>query len=464
MEDLTIGLEIHAELKTKTKMFCDCLNDPDEHHPNINICPICTGHPGTLPTLNKKAIESVIKAGLALGGKIIDKGRTKFDRKNYFYPDLPKGYQISQYDEPLVTGGKLLGVHIRRIHLEEDTGTLVHVKSASLVDYNRSGVPLMELVTEPDLTSAQQAVEFSKQLQLIFRYLEISDADMEKGQMRLEANISISMGIKVEVKNINSFKSLEGAINYEYKRQKELLEKKKKIVQETRGWNESKQTTVSQRSKEEAHDYRYFSEPDLPPLTINAFNIEQIKLDIPELPILKKERFIKEYKLSPEQADVLIQDRFSAKYFEEAASELKNKNEVNLLYNYLTSDLWGLMRKNEMLIDDIKISPAHLAHLIDLLVSQEISSRIAKDVLIKMFQTGLDPHEVIKESGMQQISNSGHLKQLAEKIIKENPNAVGDYKKGKKTSIQFLIGKAMSELKGKANPQILRKTFEELLK
>ncbi len=464
MNDLTIGLEIHAELKTKTKMFCDCLNDPDEHHPNINICPICVGHPGTLPTLNRKAIESVIKVGLALEGKIIEKGRTKFDRKNYFYPDLPKGYQISQYDEPLVTGGKLLGVRIRRIHLEEDTGTLTHIKDASLVDYNRSGVPLMELVTEPDITSAQQAAEFAKQLQLIFRYLEISDADMEKGQMRLEANISISMGTKVEVKNINSFKSLEGAINYEYERQKELLEKKKKIIQETRGWNESKQATISQRSKEEAHDYRYFSEPDLPPLTASAFNIEQIKLDIPELPMLKKERFIKEYKLSAEQADVLIQDRFSAKYFEEATSELKDNNQFILLYNYLTSDLWGFIKKDEILITDIKVSPKDFAHLIDLLATQEISSRTAKDVLTKMFATGLDPHEIIKEGGMQQISDIGRLKQLAEKIIKENPNAIEDYKKGKKTSIQFLIGRAMSELKGKANPQILKKIFEDLLK
>ncbi len=464
MNDLTIGLEIHAELKTKTKMFCDCLNDPDEHHPNINICPICVGHPGTLPTLNKKAIESVIKTGLALEGKIIPNGKTKFDRKNYFYPDLPKGYQISQYDEPLVEGGKLLNVRIRRIHLEEDTGTLIHVKGASLVDYNRSGVPLMELVTEPDITSAQQAVEFAKQLQLILRYLEVSDADMEKGQMRLEANISIAMGTKVEVKNINSFKSLEGAINYEYKRQKDLLVKNKKISQETRGWNENKQVTVSQRSKEEAHDYRYFSEPDLPPLTVNAFDLKEIKLGVPELPLPKKIRFSEEYKLSAEQADVLIQDRFSSKYFEEAVSELENRNQILSLYNYLTSDLWGLMKKDEVLINDIKISPVNLAHLIDLLSSNKISSRIAKDLLLEMFKTGLDPHEIIKEKEWQQVSDPGHLKKLAEKIIKENPNAILDYRSGKKNSLQFLIGKAMSELKGKGNPQIIKEALEELLK
>ncbi len=464
MNDLTIGLEVHAELKTKTKMFCDCLNDPDEHHPNVNICPICAGHPGTLPTLNKKAIESVLKVGLALGGKIIPNGKTKFDRKNYFYPDLPKGYQISQYDEPLVEGGELLNARIRRIHLEEDTGTLIHIKGASLVDYNRSGVPLMELVTEPDITSASQAVEFAKQLQLILRYLEVSDADMEKGQMRLEANISIAMGVKVEVKNINSFKSLEGAINYEYKRQKDLLAKNKKISQETRGWNESKQATVSQRSKEEAHDYRYFSEPDLPPLTADAFSLEQIKLGIPELPLPKKNRFIEEYKLSAEQADVLIQDRFSSNYFEEAVSELENKNELLSLYNYLTSDLWGLMKKNEVLIGDIKIPPVNLAHLIGLLASKDISSRIAKDLLLEMFKTGLDPHEIIKEKKWQQVSDSEHLKKLAEKIIKENPNAMSDYRSGKKNSLQFLIGKAMSELKGKANPQILKELFEDLLK
>ena len=467
---LTIGLEIHAELKTKTKMFCDCLNDSDEHHPNINICPICVGHPGTLPTINKKAVEGVLKVGLALGGKLFPKKRAKFDRKNYFYPDLPKGYQISQYDEPLVEGGQLIGVRIRRVHLEEDAGTLTHEKNHSLADYNRAGLPLMELVTEPDVTSASQAVAFAKELQLIIRHLGITDADMEKGQMRLEANVSLNMGAKVEVKNINSFKALEAAIQYEHKRQKGLLEKGRAIAQETRGWNEAKQATVSQRSKEEAHDYRYFSEPDLPPFDASAFNIKQLEAEIPELPSAKKKRFIEEFGLSPEQAGVLIQDRLSAKFFEEAVSELseevKNGDEsaIKLLFNYFTSDLWGLMQKEEITFQYLKIDPKDFAHLIVLLIKKEISSRIAKDMLVEMVKTGLDPHDIIKEGKWQQVSDPNHLKGLAEKIIKDNPKTVSDYKSGKTTALQFLIGRAMSELGGKANPAILREILENLLK
>lgn len=467
---LTIGLEIHAELKTKTKMFCDCLNDPDEHHPNINICPICTGHPGTLPTINKKAVEHVLKVGLALGGKIFPQKRTKFDRKNYFYPDLPKGYQISQYDEPLVEDGQLLNVRIRRIHLEEDAGNLIHEKNHSLVDYNRAGLPLMELVTEPDLTSAQQAVAFAKALQLILRYLEVADADMEKGQMRLEANISINMGTKVEVKNINSFKALEAAINYEEKRQRGAIAKGKKLAQETRGWNDVKQATISQRSKEEAHDYRYFSEPDLPALDVSVFNVDQLKKELPELPAAKIKRFEEEFGISPEQAGIVVSNRWSAKFFEEAVSELKqelkimNNEAVKLLFNYFTSDLWGLMEKNEITFNDLKIDPKDFAHLIMMLLKQEISSRIAKDMLVEMIKTGLDPHDIIKEKNWQQVSDPSHLKDLVEKIIEENPKAVTDYKAGKAAALQFLIGKAMSELGGKANPAILKENFENLLR
>ena len=292
----TIGLEIHAELKTRTKMFCDSLNDPDEKHPNVNVCPVCLGHPGTLPAANKQAIEHVIKVGLALGGKI--NPVSKFDRKNYFYPDLPKGYQISQYDEPLVLGGDLLGVRIRRIHLEEDTGRLLHESSpsagsgrpASLVDFNRAGVPLMELVTEPDIKSANEAINFSKELQLIFRYLGVSEANMEKGELRVEANVSLNKGTKVELKNINSFAAVRGAIAYELKRQSEVLESGGKVEQETRGWDDGKKKTVSQRTKEEAHDYRYFPEPDLPPFETNVFGIENLKISIPELPKEKRTR------------------------------------------------------------------------------------------------------------------------------------------------------------------------------
>jgi aspartyl-tRNA(Asn)/glutamyl-tRNA(Gln) amidotransferase subunit B len=290
----TIGLEIHAELNTKTKMFCGCLNNPDEKHANINVCPVCMGHPGTLPIINKKAVESVIKLGMAINGNIAK--ISKFDRKNYFYPDLSKGYQISQYDQPLVLGGELNGIRITRVHLEEDTARLLHSSQmaehtnnkdqVSFVDYNRSSIPLMELVTEPDIKNGKQATDFAKELQLILRYLGISDADMEKGHMRVEANISISkdekFGTKVEVKNINSFKAVEGAVDYEIKRQEEVLEKGEKVKQETRGWDEKNQKTVSQRSKEEAHDYRYFPEPDLPPMDFtkndSGIDFENLKL------------------------------------------------------------------------------------------------------------------------------------------------------------------------------------------
>ncbi|KKU92690.1 MAG: Aspartyl/glutamyl-tRNA(Asn/Gln) amidotransferase subunit B, partial [Parcubacteria group bacterium GW2011_GWA1_48_11b] len=399
----TIGLEIHAELKTQTKMFCDSLNDPEEKHPNANVCPVCAGHPGTLPTINKAAVESVLKVGMALKGDIPQ--FSKFDRKNYFYPDLPKGYQISQYDLPLIFGGVLNGVRLRRIHLEEDTGRLIHSEDgkSSFVDYNRAGVPLMELVTEPDITTADQAVEFAKELQLILRYLGVSDADMEKGQMRVEANVSVSadnvLGTKVEVKNINSFKAVHDAIEFEIKRQEEVLSSGGKIVQETRGWDDAKHKTVSQRIKEEAHDYRYFPEPDLPPLDLSKFDLAAIKVAVPELPKEKRLRFGKEYALKPEQAEVACRDRAVAEYFEEAASELKSEDaraDFQLLYNYLTSDLFGLMAETGAAIGDIKIDPENFADLVILASGGKISSRTAKDILRKMLETGMDPNDIVK--------------------------------------------------------------------
>ena len=469
----TIGLEIHAELKTQTKMFCDSLNDPNEKHPNINICPVCTGQPGTLPVINKLAVESILKVGMALNGEIPQS--SKFDRKNYFYPDLPKGYQISQYDLPFIFGGILNGVRLRRIHLEEDTGRLVHLahdtEHLTLVDFNRAGVPLMELVTEPDIKNAEQAVEFAKELQLILRYLGVSDADMEKGQMRVEANISLKqgeqLGTKVEVKNINSFKAVHDAIEYELKRQEEVLKSGGKIIQETRGWNDEKQATVSQRIKEEAHDYRYFPEPDLPPLDLSKFDLGRIKLEIPELPQTKRARFAKEYVLTPEQAEILVNDRNTAKYFEETASELKSElptADYQVLYNYLVSDLRGLMMKSEITADDLKITPENFADLIVLISNKEISSRTAKDLLLKMFETGVNPRQVLQSENLAQISNEQELQNIASKIIDQNSKPAEDYRKGKENALQFLVGKAMAELKGKGNPEILQKVFKNLLK
>jgi aspartyl-tRNA(Asn)/glutamyl-tRNA(Gln) amidotransferase subunit B len=486
----TIGLEIHAELKTQTKMFCDSLNDPEEKHPNVNVCPICAGHPGTLPTINKKAVEQILKVGMALNGDIPQ--FSKFDRKNYFYPDLPKGYQISQYDLPLIFGGILNGVRLRRIHLEEDTGRLVHDqggpsassgRQASLVDYNRAGVPLMELVTEPDIKNAEQAANFARELQLILRYLGVSDADMEKGQLRIEANISLrpeipnsklqitnELGTKVEVKNINSFKAVHDAIEYEIKRQAEHLDKGQKIVQETRGWDDVHKKTVSQRLKEEAHDYRYFPEPDLPPLDLSKFDLGQIKKEIPELPQEKRQRFIKEYGLSPEQAELLVVDRDLAQYFEETTSEFRADNPelaakgTSLIFNYLVSDLRGLLTARGMGLGESKIDPENFADLIALVAANKISSRTAKDVLVKMADTGLDPNAIVQQENLTQVSDEGKLKEIAEKILDANPAAVADYKKGKTNTLQFLVGKAMAELRGSGNPEILRKIFENLLK
>ncbi len=469
----TIGLEIHVELNTKTKMFCDSPNNPEEKHPNTNVCPVCLGHPGTLPTINKEAVKSVIRVGMALGGEI--NPETKFDRKNYFYPDLPKGYQISQYDKPLVLGGSLNGVTLRRIHLEEDTGRLLHdpKTNTSLVDFNRAGVPLMELVTEPDIKSAEEAVDFAKELQLILRYLSVSTADMEKGQMRVEVNISLGkwvkgvwkQGTKVEIKNLNSFGAVAGSIEYEIKRQAEVM-KTGKVHQETRGWDDIKKVTVSQRSKEEAQDYRYFPEPDLPPFETAILNLEELKMSIPELPAAKRDRFRKEFNLEESKVRVLISDQKLSDFFEDAASELKALNpnsKIVTLFNYLTSDLIGLINETNISFSEIKISPEELAHLVSLIDQGKIMSRGAKDILRKMFETGEDPEGILNAEGLHAVSDESELEKVVKDIIKENPAAVADYKKGKTASLQFMIGKAMNKLRGKGNPGILKDIFERNL-
>jgi aspartyl-tRNA(Asn)/glutamyl-tRNA(Gln) amidotransferase subunit B len=466
----TIGLEIHAELKTKTKMFCDSLNDPEEKHPNVNVCPVCMGHPGTLPVANQQAIEHVIKVGLTLEGKPNE--RSRFDRKNYFYPDLPKAYQISQSGQPLMMGGSLSGVKINHIHLEEDAGKLVHDTSgATLVDYNRAGVPLMELVTEPDLHSAEDAVAFMKELQLILRYLGVSDADLEHGQMRADANISVSpnktLGTRAEVKNLNSFNSVFQAINYEIKRQTEMLEKGESVHQETRGWDDAKQKTTSQRSKEESQDYRYFPEPDIPSFETSVFNPETLKESLPELPSAKRIRFAKEYGLDERQTELLVGEPPMANFFEEAASELRESMPdagTASLYNYLTSDLRGLMNQTATPFESIKINPEHLAHLAAFIEEKKITSRQAKDMLAKMFETGADPEEIMKSENIGISSDEGEIEAVVLAVIGENHAAVADYHNGKTASLQFLIGKAMSKLKGKARPDMLKDLFERNLR
>jgi len=481
----TIGLEVHAELSTKSKMFCACKNDPDEKKPNANVCPVCLGHPGTLPVPNGEAIKSVIKVGLAIGGEIAP--TSKFDRKNYFYPDLPKGYQISQFDKPIVSGGNLNGVRITRIHLEEDAGRLVHPTSnlqprtSSLVDFNRAGVPLMELVTEPDIKTAEEAMAFAKELQLLLRYLDVSEANMEKGEMRVEANVSIRaknfpgapLGTKVEVKNINSFRAVYDAIEYETKRQTELLNEGKKIAQETRGWDDIKKITVSQRSKEEAHDYRYFPEPDIPPFETAPFNVEKLRKKLPELPAAKRERFAREFGISDAHASLLVSEKPLADFYESATSELATRDEAtsaklekrprDMLFNYLTSDLAGLMNERHEDFASVKITPEHLAHLVDLISDGKIGSRQAKDILRLMADSGEDPEGILEREGLHTVSDTDALEDIVKDIIAENPNAVADYKKGKVASVQFLVGKAMAKLKGKGEPGMLREVIVRMI-
>ncbi len=497
----TIGLEIHAELNTLSKMFCSCKNDPDEKRPNVNICPMCTAQPGTLPVANEEAIKKVIKTGLALHCTIATE--SKFDRKNYFYPDLPKGYQISQYDQPLCAGGFLeidgRKIGITRIHLEEDTGSLVHpVKSAeggvsqdakqfnrvnpdgadySLVNLNRAGVPLMELVTEPDITSGIEAKKFGEELQLILRYLGVSDADMEKGLMRVEVNISVSksknLGTKVEIKNLNSFKVVQKAIDFEIARQIEVLESGQKVVQETRGWNDKKEITFSQREKEDSHDYRYFPEPDLPPLYFDEAYIETIRAQLPELPAQKSARFAGEYGLDQSQIEVFVTNKDFGEYFEKVASELSewlatekikdSKGFFKLAANYLISDIQGLLGTKNFIEKEFKITPENFAEFIKMIYQQEINSKTAKMVLLEMFNTGVDPSTIVDENNWRQMKDDGGLEKIIQEVIAKNPKAVADYKSGNTNAIQFLSGQVMGATRGTANPASVQEILKKLL-
>ena len=463
----TIGLEIHAELKTKSKMFCGCPNNPDEKIPNTNICEVCTAQPGTLPVINKQAVLSVIKVGLALGPKIAD--FTEFDRKNYFYPDIPKAYQISQYKNPIVLGGELNGVKITRVHLEEDTATSKHDRgNYSLVDFNRAGVPLMELVTEPVIHSAKEAGDFGKELQLLLRYLDVSEANMEKGQMRVELNISVSdnpekLGTKVEVKNINSFRAVERAALYEIERMTSLLEAGKgdEIVQETRGWDESKQQTFSQRKKENANDYRYFPDPDLPKLFLSKiFDIDDIKKNLPELPKDKRIRYKNDYELKDEDIESYVTDRELGDWFEEVASKLIDKEKVRIASNYITSDFLGLKKTNL----DIKLpKTSNFVELIEMISLNQISSRSAKDILAMIVVEDNSPMEIAKAKDLLQKNDEGQLKEVILKIIKDNPKVVETYKSGKENAIMSLVGQVMKETSGSANPQLALKLLKELI-
>jgi aspartyl-tRNA(Asn)/glutamyl-tRNA(Gln) amidotransferase subunit B len=469
----TIGLEIHAELNTKTKIFCNSKNNPNEKKPNINICPVCMGHPGTLPVINYEAVKSILKIGVAIGGKLAD--FTEFDRKNYFYPDIPKGYQISQYKYPLVSGGQLAGLDITRVHLEEDTAKSTHYSDYSLIDFNRAGVPLMELVTEPVIISAKQASQFAKELQLLLRTLKIGEANMEKGEMRVEANISVAsslvlLGTKVEVKNLNSFRAVERAIEYEIKRQSKLLDDGDEVIQETRGWDDTKQETFSQRVKEGSADYRYFPDPDLPKLYINKikeFSEENLKSQLPELPWEKRERYIDEYGIKKEDAYMFVRDEFLAKLFDAIIEKFGNdKKLVKTASNYITSDIAGLIKQESEEDDKLhkNISAESFGELMSMIHKNEISSRGAKDILAEMYERGGLPDKIAKEKNLFQKSNESELKKIVEKIILENDKVVKEYKNGKQAGLQFLIGQGMKATQGSANPEVLKKLFMESLK
>jgi aspartyl-tRNA(Asn)/glutamyl-tRNA(Gln) amidotransferase subunit B len=510
-----IGLEIHVQLKTVSKMFCSCDNTGEDKPPNTTVCPVCMGHPGILPVTNEQAVKWSVAACLALNCKI--NTLSHFDRKSYFYPDLPKGYQISQYSAPFGHDGHLIipvkedrkrRVRVERVHLEEDTGKLLHEqdKSASYVDYNRAGTPLLEVVTRPDLQTPAGAKIFLQEIRLIMRYLKISDADMEKGQLRCDANISLrpnpeffqdkaaeaGIGLdpnklypKTEIKNLNSFKSVERALEYEIKRQAELWDRDKApTVQSTRGWDEKKGITVVQRTKEEQHDYRYFPEPDIPPFKFDKKFLDEIKKETMELPYSKRKRFKDYFGLGDYDINILINDKSLADFFEEVISELKawlvsleqvegteeeiwknhKKKLVKITANWIISRLLSLLNEKSVKISEAKITPENFAELITLVYEKKLNNQTAMAVLNKMFLTGRDPSNIMEEEDLGQLTEVEDLEKTIEKVIKNNSNVVEQYKGGKEASLKFLIGQVMKKTKGRADVEEVKKLLTLKLK
>ncbi|MEX0621700.1 MAG: Asp-tRNA(Asn)/Glu-tRNA(Gln) amidotransferase subunit GatB [Candidatus Woykebacteria bacterium] len=468
----TIGLEIHVQLKTKSKMFCCSSAQYFGAQPNVHTCPVCLGLPGALPIINEEAISSAVKFALGLNCEV--SVQSKFDRKNYFYPDLPKGYQISQYDLPIgingwvPVGGKK--IRINRAHQEEDTGKLIHARvngeSVSLVDFNRSGVPLMEIVSEPDIDSPQLAKEYAKTIHQVARYLEVADVDMEKAGMRFDANVSIkkqgtkTLGVKVEIKNINSFRFLEKALTYEIKRQIKVLESGGQIDQETRGWVETKGVTVSQRSKETSPDYRYFPEPDLPPLTFESKNVSKVKRSLPELPWQKEKRFGQEFNLDKNSVQILTEDKYLAQWFENALIlYAKGKRGIEpkakTLANWVVGEFLRIMKEKNLSPKEVPIEPAELVELLYFIDKGKINQTIAKKVFALMFESGKMPAKIIEEQGFSQDFTEGNLKKVVDEAITENPKAAADFRKGKEASLGFLVGQVMRKTGGKGDPKVV---------
>jgi aspartyl-tRNA(Asn)/glutamyl-tRNA(Gln) amidotransferase subunit B len=467
-----IGLEIHAELATESKMFCSCrVVDTTQAAPNTTVCPVCAGMPGTLPVVNRKAVEYGIKVALALECQV---QRTSiFARKNYFYPDLPKGYQISQYEDPLAVNGRMVvntpeGDHIirvRRVHLEEDTGKLTHVhgngEDYTLVDLNRAGVPLLEIVSEPDMHSIEDVRGYATGLRAIVRELGVNSGDMEKGVIRFEANISLRpegsqvLGTRVEVKNLNSFRAMERAILFEIERQSGLLDAGKTVEQETLGWNEATQSTYTQRSKEEAHDYRYFPEPDLPPLVVEDDWVSQIRASLPELPHARLLRFCETYGLTSVEASLLIEDRAAADYFEATVKQLKSAP-ARSAYSWITGEVFAWLNQNTTPLAEVKVSPSQLALLIETVQAGTINQNTGKSVLAQMLNTGETANQIIQEQGLAQVSDSDFIASLVRQVISEHPAELESYRAGKVTLANWFFGQVMKAAGGKANPSVLR--------
>ena len=472
--EVIIGLEVHAELSTKTKIFCSC---PTEFgaEPNTHVCPICMAMPGTLPVLNEKVVEYAVKAGLATNCEI--SRDSKNDRKNYFYPDLPKAYQISQYDKPLCEHGYVeidteegkKKIRLTRIHIEEDAGKLNHdeFSGGSLVDLNRAGVPLIEIVSEPDIRSSEETESYLRKLKSILEYIEVSDCKMQEGSLRADVNVSVrkkgdtKLGTRTEMKNMNSFRSITRAIEYEIDRQIDVIEDGGKVEQETLRWDEVSGKTFSMRDKEDAQDYRYFPDPDLVAIKLSEEYIENIKKTLPELPESRKQRYLEEYKLSEKDANIITASKYLSDLFEGATKICNNPKAVN---NWIISDISRILNETEMDPIEIPFDSKQLAKLIILIDKGTISSKLAKKVLVEMFEHPRDPEDIIDEEGWVQISDEGAIKDVVLKILEANPQSVSDYKGGKDKALGYLVGQAMKETRGKANPQMLNKMFLEELK
>ncbi len=474
-----IGLEVHAELATRSKMFCPCpVVDPTEAEPNQAVCPVCAGMPGALPVLNQQAVELALRVALALECQVAP--YSLFARKNYFYPDLPKGYQISQYEHPLARNGRLViqttqgerVVRIRRVHLEEDAGKLTHChregRKYTLVDLNRAGVPLIEIVSEPDLHSAEEVGQYGRALRSLLRYLGVNSGDMQKGVLRIEPNISVrpkgssEWGVRTEIKNLNSFRALERATAYEIQRQCEILRQGGTVVQETRGWDEARGSTFSQRSKEEAEDYRYFPEPDLPPLLIDTAWVERVRAALPELPAAKQRRFQAQYDLHPYEAAVLTAEAAVAAYFERAVAACRRAT-PKMMANWIGSELFALLNQADRDIEDCLVTPAALAELVDMVAEGLINQNAAKVALAEMFASGAGAAQVVAARDLQQVSDVGQIAAWVRQVLDENPQQLAAYYKGKQTLAKWLFGQVMRLARGRANPHLVQQELERQL-